>query len=94
MAKHPRVKDLLIFYSTQGMTGVARYLSDEDLIIDPSTWTGKMKRLLDSHNWSSMEAEIASMLFTFKLGEKDGRESNRYDEFSDHGPEDRGDDTE
>lgn len=63
----PRVKDLLITYQAGGMVGVARYLSDEDLVIDPSTWTGKMKRLLDSNNWGSMEAEIASLLHTFKL---------------------------
>ena len=69
---HPRVKDVLVLYQSAGMVGVARYLDDPDLIIDPSTWTGKMKRLLDSHNWGSMEAEIASLLHTFKLDIKDG----------------------
>ena len=68
----PRVKDILVHYQAGGMVAVARYLSDEDLTIDPDTWTGKMKRLLDSHNWGSMEAEIASLLHTFKLDIKDG----------------------
>ena len=73
---HPRVKDILVLYQAAGMVGVARYLDDPDLIIDPSTWTGKMKRLLDSHNWGSMEAEIASLLHTFKLDIKDGTEKS------------------
>lgn len=73
MAKHARVKDLLEAYDIKGMAGVSKYLTDEDLILDPSTWTGKMKRLLDSKNFGSMEAEIASILFTFKLTPKDER---------------------
>lgn len=88
MAKHARVKDILEAYSTKGMVEVARYLSDEDLIIDPSTWTGKMKRLLDSNNWRSMEAEIASILFTFKLTPKDERRAAK--ELLNQGPPDGG----
>ena len=94
MSKHARVKDVLYAYSTSGMAGVARYLSDEDLIIEENTWIEKMKKLLESRNWFSMEAEIASILFTFKLVDKDGRENNKYDEFSDNQSEDGGDDSE
>lgn len=73
MAKHARVKDILETYETKGMAGVDMYLSDKDLILDPDTWTGKMKKLLDSKKFTSMEAEIASILFTFKLTPKDER---------------------
>ena len=72
----PRVKDVLVHYQAGGMVAVARYLSDEDLTIDPDTWTGKMKRLLDSNNWGSMEAEIASLSHTFKLNIEDGTEKS------------------
>lgn len=70
MNKYPRVKEVLNAYSKNGMGGVSKYLLNEDLIIDPNTWVGKMKRLLDSKSLSSMEAEIASILFIFKLNEK------------------------
>ena len=71
----PRVKDILVHYQAGGMVAVARYLSDEDLVIDPDTFAGKMKRLLDSNNWGSMEAEIASLLHTFKLNIENGTEN-------------------
>jgi hypothetical protein len=73
--KHARVKDILISYQTGGMVQVARYLSDPEIEIEENTWEWKMKKLLDSHNWGSMEAEIASLLFTFKLTEEDGPEN-------------------
>ena len=73
--KHARVKDILISYQTGGMVQVARYLSDPDLKIEENTWEWKMKNLLESENWRSMEAEIASLLFTFKLTEENGREN-------------------
>ncbi len=87
----PRVKDVLVHYQAGGMVAVARYLSDEDLTIDPDTWTGKMKRLLDSNNWGSMEAEIASLLHTFKLNIEDGTENttsgdNKSEGSGDSGP--------
>lgn len=88
MAKHARVKDILEAYETKGMSGVSRYLNDGDLILDPSTWSGKMKRLLDSKNFGSMEAEIASLLFTFKLTPKDERRAAK--ELLNKGPSDEG----
>lgn len=91
MGKYARVKDILEAYSIKGMAAVARYLSDEDLIIEPDTWSAKMKRLLDSQNWMSMEAEIASMLFTFKLTPSDERRAAK--ELLNQGPADGGIDT-
>jgi len=94
MGNYPRVKDVLIVYNTSGIEGVSKYLHDDSLTIDPSTWIGKIKRLIKEKKIYSVEAEIASMLFTFKLTEKDERERTRYDEFSDHEFEDGGDVTE
>ena len=74
MGKHARVQEVIASYKEGGMVSVARYLSDEDMAIDPSTWTGKMKRLLDSNNWRSMEAEIASLMFTFNLTDNERKE--------------------
>ena len=89
MKRHARVKDILAIYRSSGMVGVARYLSDDDIIIAPDTFEHKMKKLLDSNNWASMEAEIASLSYIFNLSEADGRIRNN--EPSDQGSEDGGD---
>jgi hypothetical protein len=73
MDKNARVKDILEAYDAKGLLGVSRYLEDPNIIIDPSTWSGKMERLLKTKSYRSMEAEIASILFTFKLTPKDER---------------------
>jgi len=73
--KEARVNDLLNAYRSHGMAGVARYLSDEELKIEENSWVGKMKRLLDSQNWGSMEAEIASLINMFNLNNQDGRKN-------------------
>lgn len=65
--KRPRVRELLEFYKKSGLSGVSLYLNS-DLEIDPDTWVGKQKKLLDNKNYGSMEAEIASVLFIMELG--------------------------
>ena len=86
MKKHARVKDIASIYRSGGMVSVARYLSDEDLIITENTWEHKLKKLLDSNNWASMEAEIASLSYIFNLSSIDGRNSSN--ESTDQGSED------
>jgi len=53
--KRPRVRELLEFYKKSGLSGVSLYLNS-DLEIDPDTWVGKQKKLLDNKNYGSMEA--------------------------------------
>jgi hypothetical protein len=67
MKNHARVKDLLITYEKTSLPGVILYLEDKDLIIDDNTWIKKIKDLLTNKNYESAEAEIASLLHTFKL---------------------------
>ena len=88
MSKHARVKDILDVYSIKGLIGVSKYLMDDEIIVDPSTWSGKMKKLLETKNFGSMEAEIASILFTFKLTPKDERRARQ--ELLNKRPEDGG----
>lgn len=77
--KYSRVKDLINAYIDYGMVGVARYLSDDDLVIEEGSWIEKMKKLLDSKNWISMEAEIAIVSFKFNLTEENGSKNIRRD---------------
>ena len=67
MKQHARVKDLLIAYNKGSLAGVILYIENKDLIIDKDTWIEKIKNLLSNNNYQSAEAEIASILHTFKL---------------------------
>jgi len=67
MNKYARVKDLLKAYEKAYLPGVILYVEDKDLIIDDDTWIKKIKDLLANHNYQSAEAEIASILHSFKL---------------------------
>jgi Trk K+ transport system NAD-binding subunit len=86
--RHARVKDILACYRSGGMVSVARYLSADNIIITEDTWEHKMKKLLDSNNWASMEAEIASLSYIFNLTDTD---AGRNKESHDQGSEDNGD---
>lgn len=88
--KYGRVKDLISAYIDYGMVGVARYLSDEDMVIERGSWIEKMKKLLDSKNWISMEAEIATVSFKFNLIDENGSKNIRRDKPGE-GSEDRRD---
>jgi hypothetical protein len=79
MKKLGRVQDLLFLYQTGGMKAVSWYLLDEDLDIKEDTWVYKAKKLLESKNLESLEAEIQLMLYNFKLGKNERSGSGRKD---------------
>lgn len=91
MKRHARVKDIISVYRTGGMVAVARYLSDDNIIIEENTWEHKMKKLLESNCWGSMEAEIAMVTHFFNLSDLDGNIRSSNNESSDQGSEDRSD---
>ncbi|HRT03646.1 MAG TPA: hypothetical protein P5513_06885 [Candidatus Diapherotrites archaeon] len=71
--KEGKIIDLLKEYYSHGMAGVARYLSDNNIKIYENSWVGKMKRLFESKNWMSMEAEIASLIYILNLTNENER---------------------
>lgn len=63
--KQPRVKDIVNIYSTQNILGVKQYLNQEDMDIDPSTWCGYIKKLINDKEYITAKATIE--LVAYKL---------------------------
>lgn len=65
--KYPRVKDILREYEKNNIDGVKQYLHNSYMVVDPSTWAGKIKRLIDENKKISVMAEIELIINEFKL---------------------------
>jgi hypothetical protein len=63
--KQPHVKDIVNIYSTKNILGVKQYLNQEDMHIDPSTWCGYIKKLIDNKEYITAKAAIE--LIGYKL---------------------------
>ena len=55
--KHPRVKDV-IKAANDGIEGVAKYLNQEGMVVDPSTWCGQIQKSINQNHVISVLAEI------------------------------------
>jgi hypothetical protein len=79
MRKVGKVQEVLFLYQTGGMKAVSWYLLDTDLDIKEGTWISKAKKLLESKNLESLEAELQLMLYNFNLGKNERDGSGRKD---------------
>jgi hypothetical protein len=62
MMKSPRVRTVLKVAQTDGVEGLNRYFSQQGMVVDPSTWSGKIQRLLQDNKQASVMLEINMML--------------------------------
>lgn len=63
----PRVKYIIYNYMLGNLKAVNEYLTQSQMIIDPSTWAGHIKGLLEEKKEISAMAEIELMLFKFNF---------------------------
>ena len=56
--KYPKVKDIVNIYSTHNIMGVKQYVNQEDMYIDPSTWCGYIKKLIDDKEYITAKKVI------------------------------------
>lgn len=63
----PKVREVLQVYSKGGILGVKSYFTQEQMIIDPSTWSGEINNLINNNNLVYASAKIEKILFEFKL---------------------------
>ena len=73
----PRVKDIVRAYDELGLDGVKEYFNNENLVIDPYTWSGHIKKSIDDGLSLSVCTEIEIILEKFKFYEHVSKESNR-----------------
>lgn len=56
--KEPRVKELINAYQQGNIIKVKEYLEQTDMIVDPSTWSGRIKKLIDNENYQTAKQII------------------------------------
>jgi len=54
----PRVRDVIKMYKDANLQGVDAYLNQPGMIVDPLSWEGKIKKLIDNKLYNSAKCEI------------------------------------
>jgi len=60
-----RVKDIIEIYDKGNIAGVTAYLFQPGMIIDPNTWAGKIKNLLNQKLYITAAIEIETIKYKF-----------------------------
>jgi len=63
--KEPRVKDIVKNYQKGNLKQVYDYLTQEDMIVDPSTWSGQVKRLIEDKQFITAKEMIELTAYKF-----------------------------
>jgi hypothetical protein len=63
--KEPRVKEIIKIYEKGNIKKVHEYLTQEDMIIDPSTWAGKIKKMIEAEQYNSAKQIIELTAYKF-----------------------------
>ena len=58
MSRYPRVKEVIKASDDNGIAGITKYLNQEGMIVDPSTWCGQIKKSIEENRVISVIAEI------------------------------------
>ena len=61
----PRVKDLIKNYKEGNLQKVNEYLSQPGMTIDPSTWEGRIKKMIDDKMYKTAICEIELVGYKF-----------------------------
>lgn len=62
----PRVKDVIKKYKEGNIAKVDEYLSQPDMVVDPLSWEGKIKKLIDDKMYNTAICEIELVGYKFK----------------------------
>jgi hypothetical protein len=63
--KEPRVKQIIKNYKEGNIEKVYEYLSQSDMIVDPSTWSGQIKKMIENKQFITAKQTIE--LIAYKL---------------------------
>ena len=70
----PRVKEIIDIYAKENILGVYNYLTVEGMNVDPSTWAGKLKRMIEQKQYESVKSNIELIAYKFINLKEDGKE--------------------
>ena len=61
----PRVKDIIKNYKEGNLVAVNNYLMQQNMNIDPNTWSGHIKKLIDDKLYNTAKGEIELVGYKF-----------------------------
>lgn len=64
--KEPRVIELIQNYEKGNLKQVMEYLTQSDMIVDPNTWAGQIKKLIEEEKYFSAKLLIETTSYKFK----------------------------
>jgi hypothetical protein len=64
---YPRVRDILKSYKDGGLENLKVYFEQENLVVDPDTWAGQIKKCIDDGFVNTAVTEIELMIEKFNL---------------------------
>lgn len=63
----PRVREVLKAYENGGILAVKEYYNQDGMVIDPSTWSNEINKLINDNNLVYASAQIEILSDNFKL---------------------------
>ena len=63
--KEPRVKEIILNYKEGNIKQVYEYLTHPDMVVDPSTWSGNIKKMIENEQFESTKQTIELIAYKF-----------------------------
>jgi len=63
--KEPRVIELIKNYNKGNLKQVYEYLTQPDMIVDPNTWSGRIKEMIDNKQFETAKQLIELTSYKF-----------------------------
>lgn len=61
--KEPRVKDIIEHYRIGNIKAVYEYLTQTDMIVNPETWCGNIKKLIENKQFITAQETIELLAY-------------------------------
>jgi hypothetical protein len=63
--KEPKVKGIIKSYQEGNLQQVYEYLTENDMVVDPSTWAGQVKKMIENKQYSTAKQVIELVSYKF-----------------------------
>ena len=63
--KEPRVKEVIWKYKNGNLLAVHDYLNDPNMVVDPSTWSGQIKQMIEKRQFVTAKQLIEMIAYKF-----------------------------
>jgi len=61
----PRVRHIAYTYQHENLQGVLEYLTQENMIVDPSTWSHTLKETIEAEQYHTAKQLIEIVMYKF-----------------------------